>query len=276
MRPIRSTGLASDTFSLLSVDVDDKQFDFDEEISRMGPYRRAFRAQVELHRQNDFHVTPNLIDDDLLDLSIEALQPGPWTEELQREFSKDQDSGTDTILPRSEINELVPSPNLDSETGETGETEETEETKETEETEETEETDEIEKTEETETGLGIAAAFVETELSIDNKSPSISTTENEEIGSTENLALRAFEYSPEDIPPSTKQASETSESMKFKDFDHAELYPSPQSSPVLPNHEPAKDELASMVPFDFQVVGSKLIPFKPKGADLEKMKHETP
>lgn len=82
----------SDTFSIFSVDLNNRTFAFDEEISKLGPYRRALKAQnqhPEQQQQPPQGSVGNLIDDDLLDLGIEPLTPGPWTAELHKEFSNE-------------------------------------------------------------------------------------------------------------------------------------------------------------------------------------------
>jgi ankyrin repeat protein len=83
---LSSNGGPSDSFSLFSFDINDKRFDFDDEIMKLGPYRRVLQAQSKQQSHRGAPV-PNLIDDDLLDLSFEDLTPGPWTQELQQNFS---------------------------------------------------------------------------------------------------------------------------------------------------------------------------------------------
>ncbi|KAH8660958.1 ankyrin repeat-containing domain protein [Tricladium varicosporioides] len=85
----------SDTFSIFSVDLNNRTFAFDEEISKLGPYRRALKAQTQhLGQQQPLQGSVgNLIDDDLLDLGIEPLTPGPWTAELHKEFSNKDSNG---------------------------------------------------------------------------------------------------------------------------------------------------------------------------------------
>jgi ankyrin repeat protein len=88
---------AADAFSVLSLDLD-------EEISKLGPYLRAFseqrRQQSEMRQ-----ATANLIDDNLIDLTPEAESPGQWTMELHREFSFPRNGNPDAEDQGSESSE---------------------------------------------------------------------------------------------------------------------------------------------------------------------------
>jgi hypothetical protein len=105
-RNFTSESQLSDSISILSLDLNDKTFDFDEEISKLGPYRRVLRAQLRNQRHRE-QPTGNLIDDDLLDLSIDPLIPGRWTEELQRKFSLNSSEHPDVCLEVSNNSDLA-------------------------------------------------------------------------------------------------------------------------------------------------------------------------
>jgi hypothetical protein len=104
----------TDNFSVLSLDLD-KTFDFDTEISQLGPYLRAASAQRRQERETQ-QATANLLDDNLIDLTE---SPGQWTRELHEEFSfpdaEDQGSeNSEELRPSSDTEKEAPigSPNL--------------------------------------------------------------------------------------------------------------------------------------------------------------------
>lgn len=96
----------NEIFSIFSLDIEDKRFGFDDELSRLGPYRRALIGQQEQQEQRPGAV-PNLIDDDLLDLSIDALSPGRWTEELQHEFIEEPTRLAELDLLRMPVEDML-------------------------------------------------------------------------------------------------------------------------------------------------------------------------
>jgi len=104
----------ADTFSVLSLDLD-KTFDFDNEISKLGPYLQAASAQRRQESERQ-HATANLIDDNLIDLTPEAESPGQYTMELHREFSFPRNGNPDAEDQGSENSEeLHPSSDTEKE-----------------------------------------------------------------------------------------------------------------------------------------------------------------
>jgi hypothetical protein len=75
IRNLASDSQDADTFSVLSLDLDNKTFDFDDEVSKLGPYLRALSAQRRQESEMQ-QATANLIDDNLIDLTSEEESPG--------------------------------------------------------------------------------------------------------------------------------------------------------------------------------------------------------
>lgn len=103
---MHSNAERNETFSIFSLDIEDKRFGFDDELSRLGPYKRALLGQLR-HQEQRPAAVPNLIDDDLLDLSINALAPGRWTEELQHEFIEEPTRLTGPDLLKISVGEML-------------------------------------------------------------------------------------------------------------------------------------------------------------------------
>jgi ankyrin repeat protein len=118
IRNLASASQDVDTFSVLSLDLD-KTFDFDTEISKLGPYLRAASAQRK--QESEMQATANLIDDNLIDLTESS---GQWTRELHEEFllprngnsgAEDQGSeNSEELCPSSDTEKEAPigSPHL--------------------------------------------------------------------------------------------------------------------------------------------------------------------
>jgi ankyrin repeat protein len=114
IRNLTSASQDADTFSVLSLDLD-KTFDFDTEISKLGPYLRAASA----HRRQESETqqaTGDLLNDNLIDLAPEAESPGQYTMELRREFSFPRNGNPDAEDQGSENSEeLHPSSDTEKE-----------------------------------------------------------------------------------------------------------------------------------------------------------------
>jgi ankyrin repeat protein len=81
----------ADTFSFLNLDTDDRSFEFDNDLLKMEPYRRALTKQKEWEREIQ-QPTLNLIEyGDLIDLSPKPESLGHWERELHKEFTFETD-----------------------------------------------------------------------------------------------------------------------------------------------------------------------------------------